>query len=77
MITLTVYLTSLGLLALIGLAFLAWRETVHDAREKALLDRLMSRDLRDYHEATGPPAPPPRGRNYMLRQQEENGGVIE
>ena len=58
---------------LVLLAFIAWREDIHDKREQNLLDRVQAGTLSQYKEATEAPKPPPKGRAPLRRHMEEGG----
>ena len=67
------FLGALLIEGLLGLAFIAWREDIHDKREQNLLDRVQAGTLSQYKEATEEPKPPPKGRAPLRRSLEEGG----
>lgn len=77
MVSISVLLAALLIEGGLFAAFTWWRERLHDGRERDLLNRLMARDLAEYHDATAPPQPrdPGRRHNALVRSQQRlNGG---
>lgn len=61
MISIKAYLLTIAIMA----GLFIWREIVHDRRCNKLMDRIMARDLTEYHLDSHPP---PKSGNALLRR---------